>query len=278
MNNNKIWRLTSPSPYASHLALDAGITPLKAQLLINRGISNKAAAQSFLYPRLTELLDPYLLKDMDRAVNEILSSIEKGEHILVYGDYDADGITATSILINFFSSMGIHADSYIPGRIEEGYGLNMAAVKKLSENGVRLIITVDCGIANRKEVEYAQSLGIRVVVTDHHQMPKGFEPVCPTVNPNRQDSVFPFRSLAGVGVAFFLAVAIRAALREKDFFKDIPEPDLKRYLDLAALGTVGDMVPLTGQNRIITFHGIEAMKTPQWPGLRAMKEASGIDE
>jgi single-stranded-DNA-specific exonuclease len=278
MNNNKIWRLQPPSPYASQFAFEIGVAPLKAQLLINRGISDKDSASYFLSPRLSDLLDPMLLKDMDKAVDTILHSIENHEHIAVYGDYDADGITATALLLNLFSYMNVHASSYIPDRLLEGYGLNMAAVRKLSDSGVRLLITVDCGIANKKEIEFAHTLGMKVVITDHHQIPKDFEPVCPVVNPNRLDSLFPFRSLAGVGVAFFLAVAIRSMLRERNRFNDMPEPDLKQYLDLAAIGTVGDMVPLTGQNRIIAFHGIEAMKKSIWPGIRAMKAMSGVDE
>jgi single-stranded-DNA-specific exonuclease len=277
MNNNKIWRIQPPSPYASQFALETGITPLKAQLLINRGISDKDSAVSFLSPRLTDLLDPMLLKDMDKAVEDVLHSIDRRENIAVYGDYDADGITATAVLLNFFSSMNIKASSYIPDRLEEGYGLNMNAIKKLSDRGVNLLITVDCGIANTKEIEFAQSLGMKVVVTDHHQIPKDFEPVCPVINPNRPDSLFPFRELAGVGVAFFLAVAIRSELRNRNRFSDIPEPDLKKYLDLVAIGTVGDMVPLAGQNRIITLHGIEAMKKTVWPGIRAMNRSAGVD-
>lgn len=278
MNNNKIWKLHSASPYASRLALDTGITPLKAQLLLNRGISDSDSAISFLSPRLSGLLDPMLLKDMDKAVDAILFSIENHENIAVYGDYDADGITATAVLLNLFSSLNIHASSYIPDRLAEGYGLNMDAVKKLSDRGVKLIITVDCGIANRKEIEFAQGLGMKVVVTDHHQIPNDFKPVCPVVNPNRTDSSFSFRELAGVGVAFFLAIAVRSALRERNGFNGMPEPDLRKYLDLVAIGTVGDMVPLMDQNRILTLHGIEAMKRSVWPGIRAMKAMSGVDE
>ena len=278
MNNIKIWRLQPPSPYVSKFAFETGIAPLTAQLLLNRGISDKDSASYFLSPRLSDLLNPMLLKDMDKAVDTILYSIENHEHIAVYGDYDADGITATALLLNLFSSMNINASSYIPDRLEEGYGLNMDAVKRLSEKGVRLIITVDCGIANKKEIEFAQTLGMKVVVTDHHQIPRDFRPICPTVNPHRPDSLFPFRALAGVGVAFFLAVAIRGGLRDRGGFAETPEPDLKKYLDLAAIGTVGDMVPLTGQNRIIAIHGIEAMKKSIWPGIRAMKKMAGVDE
>lgn len=277
MNNNKIWRLKPPSPNTADFASETGTTNLKAQLLLNRGISDKDSASAFLSPRLNDLLDPMILKDMDKAVEYVLYAFEHREHIAVYGDYDADGITATALLLNLFSSLNIQASSYIPDRLSEGYGLNMDAVRKLSERGVQLIITVDCGIANRREIEFAQSQGMKVVVTDHHQIPVDFEPVCPTVNPNRADSSFPFKSLAGVGVAFFLAVAIRAALRDRDQFVKIPEPDLRNYLDLAALGTVGDMVPLVGQNRVIALHGIEAMKKTVWPGIRAMKATSGVD-
>lgn len=278
MNNIKIWRLKPPSPYASRFAFETGIAPLKAQLLINRGISDKDSASDFLFPRLSNLMDPMLLKDMDKAVDSVLYSIENHEHITVYGDYDADGITSTALLLNFFSAMNISASSYIPDRLEEGYGLNMDAIRRLSEKGVRLLITVDCGIANKKEIEYAQTLGMKVVVTDHHQIPEDFEPICPTVNPHRSDSLFPFRELAGVGVAFFIAVAIRSALRERGGFIEKPEPDLKKYMDLAAVGTIGDMVPLTGQNRIIAIHGIKAMKKSLWPGIRAIKRTAGVDE
>ena len=276
--NDKTWRLIPPSPSIPKLAHEMGISPLKARLLLNRGIADNLSAISFLSPRLTDLTDPMLLKDMNRAIDHIVGAMKNGEHIAVFGDYDADGITATALLINLFSDLGIPVSSYIPNRLEEGYGLNAKAIKKLAEKGVRHMITVDCGISNRKEIELASSLGIRTVVTDHHQIPEGFYPVCPVINPNRPDSLFPFRGLAGVGVALFFAIALRAALRDSGWFKDRPEPDLKQYLDLAALGTVADMVPLTDANRIIVLSGMEVMKNSRWEGLKALKEISGMSD
>lgn len=266
----KLWKLRSPSPRASQLAQETGITLLQAQLLLNRGISDSAAATSFLKPRLNNLLDPMLLKDMDTGVEMIVRAIKEQESILIYGDYDADGVTATALLLNFFSSLDIPVSFYIPNRLTEGYGLNRAAVEKISKDGVGLMITVDCGIANRKEIELATRGGMKVVVTDHHQVPEDFEPICPAINPHRPDSSFPFKNLAGVGLAFFLAIAVRTALREGGWFKDRPEPDLRQYLDLAALGTMADMVPLRDQNRILVKSAIDWMKISPRPGIKAI--------
>ncbi len=273
----RIWKLRSPSPRASSLAHETGITPLQAQLLINRGITDTSSALSFLTPRLSDLTDPMLLKDMDMAVEMIVEAIKNQESITIYGDYDADGITATALLVNFFSSLGIQVAYYVPHRLTEGYSLNFEAVEKMARDGVGLIITVDCGTTNRKEIERIIEQGMKVVVTDHHQVPKDFEPSCPVINPHRSDSSFPFRNLAGVGLAFFLAVAVRAALREQGWFKDRAEPDLKHYLDLVALGTVADMVPLLDQNRILVKWGVERIKASLWPGIKAIQEIAVVN-
>lgn len=277
MVKQKIWKLISPSPGATQLADQIGSSPLIAQLLINRGITDKPSVESFFSPRLSDLMDPMLLKDMDKAVELIVDTIDNRQPITIFGDYDADGLTATALLRNFFSSMGAPAYSYIPNRLTEGYSLNPFAVKQIAGKGVGLIITVDCGVSNMNEVALAKELGMKVVVTDHHQIPVGFKPVCPVINPHQQDSLFPFKDLAGVGVAFYLAIAIRIALRERNWFKDHPEPNLKDYLDLVALGTVADMVPLTGQNRILVCAGMTAMKDSLWPGLQAMQQVCGVD-
>jgi single-stranded-DNA-specific exonuclease len=273
----RIWKLRSPSPHASSLANETGITPLQAQLLINRGITDTSSALSFLTPRLSDLTDPMLLRDMDMAVEMIVGAIENQEKITIYGDYDADGITATALLVNFFSSLGIQVSYYVPHRLTEGYSLNFEAVEKMARDGVGLIITVDCGTTNRKEIERIREKGMRIVVTDHHQVPKDFEPICPVINPHRSDSSFPFQGLAGVGLAFFLAVAVRAALREQGWFMDRAEPDLKHYLDLVALGTVADMVPLLEQNRILVKWGIERIKASVWPGIKAIQEIAVVN-
>ena len=273
----KVWRIIPSSPHACRLAQETGISNLKAQLLINRGITTAEKASLFLNPRLADLSNPMLLKDMDIAVDHILYAIKNSEPIAVFGDYDADGITATALVQNFFSDLGIPVFHYIPNRIDEGYSLNLPALRQLASKGVKLIITVDCGISNTKEIEQAEKMGIRIIVTDHHQIPDDFDPLCPVINPNRKDSSFPFRDLAGVGVAFFLIAAIRAKMRETGWFKNNGEPDLRSYLDLVALGTVADMVPLTGHNRILVLSGLEVMKDSKWPGIRAMKYISAID-
>lgn len=278
MPNKKIWRLIQPPHKESQLAREAGISLLKARLLLNRGISDRDSVESFLSPRLTDLIDPMLLKDMDKAVDLIITAMEKQERMAVFGDYDADGITSTALLLNFFSDLGMPLSSYIPNRLDEGYGLNPKAIKNLAEKGVRLIITVDCGISNKKEIELAKELGIKVVVTDHHQIPSDFEPMYPVINPNRTDSLFPFKELSGVGVAFFLVIALRAGLRQRNWFRGLQVIDLRQYLDLVALGTVADMVPLTGQNRIIVKSGMEVMNNTRWPGLKAIKQISGINK
>lgn len=274
----KTWKLLPPSSHAPQLAHEAGISLFQAQLLINRGITDSSAAMSFIRPRLSHLMNPLGLKDMDLAIQMIVAAIKNREKIAIYGDYDADGVTATALLLNFFSSLHIPVSFYVPNRMTEGYGLNPDAVEKIAQRGVGLVITVDCGTANRREIERAKEAGIQVVVTDHHQVPEGFEPVCPVVNPHRPGCPFPFRSLAGVGLAFFLAIALRGALREEGWFKDRPEPDLKPYLDLVALGTVADMVPLLDQNRIMVKWGIEVMKRSRWPGIRAIKEIAAVKD
>ncbi len=274
---DKIWRILTSSKNAEILSRETGISKIKARLLINRGIETPRDINSFLYTKLSGLIDPMLLKDMEEGAGLIISTFEKQETIAVFGDYDADGLTSTALLVNFFSELGIPVLYYIPDRITEGYSLTVEAINRLAEQKVKLIITVDCGISNRNEIEYAQSLGIDVVVTDHHQIPENFSPVCPVINPNRPDSEFPFRELAGVGVAFFLAAGIRSCIRKKGWFKLAAEPDLRQYLDIVALGTIADMVPLTGQNRIIVSAGMEIMRTSRWLGIEAMKKICGLD-
>ncbi|MFH1490514.1 MAG: single-stranded-DNA-specific exonuclease RecJ [Pseudomonadota bacterium] len=272
---NRIWKLKPASPLAPRLALETGLDPLQAQLLINRGISDRASARSFMSPRLVDLLDPMLLKDMEPAVETILSALERKEKIIIYGDFDADGTAATALLLRFFRELNVPVSSYIPHRIREGYGLNPRAIERLAGEGCGLLITVDCGVADGEEIALAKRLGLETVVTDHHQVPTGFRPLCPVINPYREDSMFPFRDLAGVGVAFFLAIALRAALRERGWFEESPEPDLKDYLGLVALGTVADMAPLMGQNRILVKAGLERLGADPGIGIGALFNIAG---
>ncbi|MBC8177067.1 MAG: single-stranded-DNA-specific exonuclease RecJ [Desulfobacteraceae bacterium] len=276
MSLNKIWKLKPASPDASQLARRTGITPLQAQLLINRGITESIVAQSFLSPRLSQMADPMLMKGMDSAVKTILAAMETRDKITIYGDYDADGLTATAVLVHFFSDLGIPVTSYVPNRLEEGYGLNREAVEQIGRNGTGLIITVDCGISGAREIDLAKDLGLKVVVTDHHQMSGELRLNCPVINPHQPDCPFPFKDLAGVGLAFFLAVAIRAALRGQGWFKGRAEPDLREYLDLVALGTVADRVPLLGQNRMLVKGGMRCMTDSRWPGINAMMDVASV--
>ncbi len=272
----KVWKRTPPSPLAKTLSLEAALPLLLAQLLINRGVKQVDGVRAFLSPKLALIANPMELKDMDQAVAMILRAIENRERITIYGDFDADGVTATALLVRFFSHLELPVSYYIPNRLVEGYGLNEEALRRIAEEGTGLLITVDCGISNMGEVALARDLGMDVVVTDHHQVPEDFAPLCPVVNPHRPDSLFPFKNLAGVGLAFFLAVALRAALRQKGWFMGQPEPDLRTVLDLVALGTVADMVPLQGQNRILVTAGLERMHHSFCPGLEAIATMASI--
>ena len=276
MSVDKVWNIRPANSFASYLAREAYVTPLQAQLLINRGISEPSQAEFFMRPRLAHMADPMLFKGMDESLHLILKCLENRDKITIFGDYDADGLTSTALLENFFSSLGLKVSHYIPDRIREGYGLNSDAINQIARDGTRLIITVDCGISTGKEISLARSLGMNVIVTDHHQVPEGFQPICPVLNPHQEGCLFPFKDLAGVGIAFFLAVAIRAAFREKGLFGTRPEPDLKEYLDLVALGTVADRVPLLNQNRILVTSGMESMARSRWAGLNAMMDVADI--
>ena len=258
------------------LALETGLSPLQAQLLINRGISDSKSALSFLHLRLADMADPMLLKGMADALILIREAADNNDRITIFGDFDADGLTATALLYNFFSSLGLPVSYYIPNRLEEGYGLNKKAIEAIGRNGTGLILTVDCGTSHERETAFAQRLGMKVVVTDHHQVPDKFLPNCPVINPHQPGCPFPFKDLAGVGVAFFLAVAVRAGLRDKGWFKTRPEPDLKEYLDLVALGTVADRVRLMGQNRMLVNSGIEILAGTRWSGMKALKEVADV--
>ncbi len=275
-SRDTIWQIKDDPCSASSLAEKLGISELLATLLIHRNITSTDSAHSFLFPRLGALRDPFLLKDMDRAVELIKSLIVKKKKITIYGDYDADGITAASLLYDFFSQLTIPISFYIPHRLEEGYSLNEKAVREIAQDGTNLIITVDCGINSFSEITLAHKLGMEVIVTDHHQLPSGFKPFCPTINPLRPDSSFPFKELSGVGLAFYLAIAIRSNLRDAGFFQDTTEPDLKVYLGLVAIGTIADIVPLVEENRIFVKSGLTVLTKSRKPGINALLRVSGI--
>ncbi|MFQ5735378.1 MAG: single-stranded-DNA-specific exonuclease RecJ [Thermodesulfobacteriota bacterium] len=257
------------------LGRELDILPLTAQLLVNRGLVDCDGASSFLRPVLTDLHDPFLMKGMDRAVGRIMHAMEAGEKIAVYGDYDVDGTTSTALLFLFFREIGVHVEWYIPERKAEGYGLNEQAIKRLHEQGVKLVVTVDCGVSNRDEVECARSLGIDVIITDHHEMPADPPRAHAVLDPKQEGCAFPFKGLAGVGVAFNLVMGLRSRLREAGWFKGA-EPNLKKYLDLVCIGTVADMVPLVDENRVLVSYGLKELERTGRPGLKALKESVSL--
>ncbi len=258
------------------LGRELNITPLMAQLLINRGLVDSGKAFSFLKPDLKDLHDPFLLKDMDKAIERIVSAMDKRERIAIWGDYDVDGTTSTAMLHLFFRELGVETFCYIPDRISEGYGLNAGALKKLGGDGVKLIITVDCGSSNRDEVRFARSMGLDVIVSDHHELPGELPEAAALLNPKQNGCAFPFKGLAGVGVAFNLIMALRVRLRKLGRFAGGAEPNLRKYLDLVSIGTVADMVPLVAENRVLVSHGIKELERTERPGLKALKDAAGI--
>ncbi len=272
------WKVKSPDPtIAQDLATKLSVPRLLGQLLVNRGISDEESARRFLSPRLSNMADPDLIGGMEEAVEAVCGAIRNQQHITIYGDYDADGLTGSALLYHFFRRIGVAATIYIPNRLEEGYGLNEDAIRKIASIHKGMLITVDCGISNMEEVALAKGLGLDVVVTDHHKIPVGYKFLCPTVNPHRDDSGYPQVALAGVGVAFLMAVALRSRLREKGFFRNKPVPDLKDMLDLVAIGTVADQVPLIGQNRVFVRYGLALLKDSKWDGLRTLIKASCVD-
>ncbi|MFQ5464826.1 MAG: single-stranded-DNA-specific exonuclease RecJ [Thermodesulfobacteriota bacterium] len=259
------------------LERELDVLPLTAQLLINRGLRSPGPALSFFRPDIAELHDPFLMADMDRATERIARAVRDHERIAVYGDYDVDGTTATALLSLFFREIGVDALCHIPDRKTEGYGLNAEALKGLAAQGAKVAITVDCGISNHEEALAASSLGIDLIITDHHEVPpEGPPTACAVLNPKREDCAFPFKGLAGVGVAFNLLMALRAVLRAEPWYTG-RSPNLKRYLDLVSIGTVADVVPLVDENRVFVRYGLKELERTARPGLQALKEVSGLE-
>ena len=243
-----------------------GLPTLTAVLLSIRGITEQEDIEQF-FSQETELSEPFLLKDMDKAVERIKKAVTAGEKICVYGDYDCDGITATSILYLYLESVFANVMYYIPDRNAEGYGMNMGAVKKLKEEGVQLIVTVDNGISAINEIDYANSLGIDVVVTDHHKTQDILPKAVAVVNPHRTDDTSPYEDFCGAGLALKLAMAM-----EGEQFSII-----ENYGEIAAIGTVADLVPLTGENRTIVKAGLQNIANTERVGLSSLIQVSGID-
>lgn len=268
----KVWSVAKVNKErAIAMANRLEIPPLLAMMLDIRGITKEEDVINFLQEN-KDFSDPFLMKDMDKAVERITTAVENGEKICVYGDYDADGVTSTSLLYSYLrDSLGADVMFYIPTRTGEGYGMNKGAVDKIHSLGVTLIITVDNGISAREEIDYANSLGIDTVITDHH-MPSGSIPkAVAVVNAHQQDDKSPFKDFSGVGVAFKLVMAIEGEYADVDSL-------LENFSDIATLGTIGDIVPLVGENRTLVKNGLRHIQNSDRIGINAMKQESGIAE
>ena len=262
------WNLRPSGPAGSRAELErAGLPPLCAAVLCARGVDTAPAASAFLAHGPNLLHDPFLLRDMEKAVERISRAIREQETVAVYGDYDVDGITATCLLTQFLRTLGGQVVSYIPDRTEEGYGLNNHAIDALARQGVTLIVTVDCGITAAQEVEYARALGVDVVITDHHQCKEVLPQAVAVVDPRRPDCSYPFPDLAGVGVALKLALALTAPAQRSQVLLD--------YGELAAIGTVADVMLLQGENRALVHLGLERLADCSRPGLQALLREAG---
>ncbi len=274
-----IWQMREVNEGAVREMVQSYDVPeIVARVMISRGVALDNVAR-FLEPKIQNSLpDPFHLLDMDKAANRIADAIEKGEKIVIWGDYDVDGATSSALLRRFFNMLGVAAKVYIPDRIEEGYGLNTEALLALRKEGNQLCISVDCGTLSFEPIEQAQKAGLDMVVIDHHQSADTLPPAVAIVNPNRLDESSEHRYLAAVGMAFLVAVAVQSVLRERGFFEGKPKPDLLSLLDIVALGTVCDVVPLVGANRAFVSQGLKVMHARRNVGLAALADVAGVNE
>jgi single-stranded-DNA-specific exonuclease len=252
------------------LCLTLGVSEIIARLLINRGLTTPDLAKNFLNKSIDSLHDPMLMPDMEKAVARIEAAIRNKERITIFGDYDVDGVTSTAILYRYLTSRGATVGYYIPSRTEEGYGVSLAAIEHIVGDGTSLIITVDSGITATPEIEYATTKGLDVVVTDHHECQPELPAACAVVNPKRPDSRYPFKELAGVGVVFKLICAMEG--------RENLQSSIDRFSELTAFGTIADVMPLTGENRVLVSLGIKRIEYTNDAGLRALIANSGVGQ
>lgn len=268
---NKKWECYKPDENkVNELVKLCNINEIIAKVLVNKNIS-KEELNVFINPTRKDFYNPFLMPDMEIAVNRIIKAITNKEKIMIYGDYDADGITSITVLKSFLEERGLDVFSYIPNRLDEGYGLNNEAIKKIYEENYKLIITVDCGISGIDEVEYANSLGIEVIITDHHEPADVLPKALAVVDAKRKDSKYPFNQLAGVGVVFKLiqAISIKLNLDEKEYLK---------YLDIVCIGTISDIVPLINENRVIAKLGLKLVSQTKNIGLKSLLNIAGFKQ
>jgi single-stranded-DNA-specific exonuclease len=275
----KLWKLRPHDDrQALALAQRLNVPEIVGRILDIRGVPLELA-ESFLHPRLREQLpDPFHLRDMDKASARIAAAITHNERVAVFGDYDVDGATSSALLKRYFKAIGIPLDIYIPDRMKEGYGVNATALTHLHSKGIKVVVTVDCGITAFEPLRVAQTLGLDVVVLDHHTSEPELPPAVALVNPNRLDEDSEYGYLAAVGVTFLFLAALNRTLEGAGFFRHVAKPDLLSFLDIVALGTVCDVVPLVGLNRAFVAQGLKVMAGRRNIGLRALADTARIDD
>lgn len=269
---NKKWEVCKENKNdIDKISKENGLSNLISSILASRGIIEKEDVREFLNPTRDDFHDPFLMPDMEKAVDRILKAIQTQEKTIIYGDYDVDGITSITVLKKFLEERNLQVGEYIPNRLNEGYGLNKEAVKKIAEQGYKLIITVDCGISCIEEIKYATELGLEVIVTDHHEPAEELPKCLAVVDAKRKDNQYPFNQLAGVGVVFKLiqAISIKLNLDNKEYLK---------YLDIVCVGTISDIVPLVDENRVITKLGLKLVPISKNIGLRTLLASTGYKE
>ncbi len=260
------------------LEREAGVSAVVAQLLIGRGITDPLIARNFLEPKLNGLRDPDELPGVPAAAERLNAAIAAGRSIVVYGDYDADGMTATAILLSCLQLLGAKASFYVPNRIDEGYGLNDDALRTLAERDAQVIVTVDCGIASLNEARTARELGLELIVTDHHEMAAELPDAAAIVHPRLPGYQYPFTGLSGAGVAFKLAWALCQRACQAKRVTDAMRSFLLQAVGIAAIGTVADIVPLVDENRILVHHGLVSLKHRPTSGLAALMRLTKLDQ
>tara|TARA_B100000700_G_scaffold331669_1_gene466841 strand:- start:7399 stop:9093 length:1695 start_codon:yes stop_codon:yes gene_type:complete len=268
---NYCWNVKTPDQEKIKLlCAELGISFFFSKLLVSRGLSDINQVKEFLSPTLDKLPNPFLLKGMEKSVERIIQAIESSEKIAIYGDFDCDGITSTAILYDFLKRVEGNTVFYNPQRIEEGYGINFKSIEKLSSEGVTLIISTDCGISENEVVEKSKTLNIDFIITDHHTAPEILPEAVSIVNPKQADCEYPFKDICAAGVVFNLIMALRSELRKREYFEFIKEPNLKRYLDLVAIATIADSMPITNINRIFVSNGLNEIPKTDKKGLLAL--------
>ncbi len=275
------WKLRGESADAAQmtqLAQKLDIHPLTAQVLLSRGIATAEQGFEFLHAKLSSLPEPDLLPDMAVACVRLEQALIRGEKIAVHGDYDVDGITGCTLLVETLRALGGLVEYHIPLRMKEGYGLSADALRQAKNSGSSLIVSVDCGVSAHAEAALAAELGLDLIITDHHQPPDDLPQCLALVNPHLPKNRFPWKELSGVGVAFFLLAGLRRRLRENNYFANRDEPDLRQGLDLVALGTIADIVPLGGVNRILVRSGLQRLEAGTRPGVAALKRVAEVKQ